>query len=109
MQGESQVMASPLLAMASGGGDEARKRAEASALNRRTWANVVKPRELASMDQPASINQKKNLEKLKKSVSDVVLVDKEMKNHATNRMANSLFGKFLGKAPLPRWRWSRSP
>ncbi|XP_039121436.1 uncharacterized protein LOC120258150 [Dioscorea cayenensis subsp. rotundata] len=65
----------------------------------RSWATVVKPREKASVEQPTSINQRENLEKLKKSVNDVVMVEKAMRTRATNRMANSLFGKFLGKAP----------
>lgn len=68
-------------------------------LSIRTWANVVKPREHASSDQPASINQREILEKLKKSINDVVMEDKDMKDHAYFRKTNSLFVKFLGKAP----------
>lgn len=85
--------------LASGGGVEAGGRAGSSHLNHRSWANVVKPWELAPLDQPANINQKENLEKLKSYVNEVVMVAKEMQVRATNRMANSLFGKFLGKAP----------
>lgn len=64
-----------------------------------TWVKVVKTKDSTSSELPASINQRDNLEKLKKSVSDVVLVDKEMKERAFNRMNNTLFGKFMGKAP----------
>lgn len=95
------MVVSPLLAIASGGDGEAGGKLDGMLVPNRSWATVVKPRERASVEQPASINQKKNLEKLKKSVNDVVMVEKAMKTHATNRMENFLFEKFLGKAPLP--------
>lgn len=85
--------------MASGGGDSGGDRGSPSTLHMRTWANVVKPREQAALEQLASINQRENLEKLKKSVNDVVIVAKGMKDRANRRMINSLFSKFLGKAP----------
>lgn len=85
--------------MASGGGVSVGVRVLPLGTNWWTWVNVVKTKDSTSSELPAGINQRDNLEKLKKSVSDVVLVDKEMKEWAFNRMNNTLFGKFMGKAP----------
>lgn len=59
----------------------------------------MKPEEQVVTDQPNSLNQRETLENLKKSVSDVVIIHKELKDKAMNKMSNSLFGKFLGRAP----------
>lgn len=70
-----------------------------SPVGHRSWANVVKQKESASVEPPLNINQKENLEKLKKSASAVVIVGKDLKDRVSSKMSNSLFGKFLGRAP----------
>lgn len=88
--------------------------APASVRNRRTRANVVKSKDYSLTEHPTSINYRDHIEKLKKSVDDVVFLGKEISGQAINRMTNSLFKKFLGNTPplklvkaslLEMWEW----
>lgn len=67
-------MFSPPFAMVSGEGALPGPRPLPTELIRRFWVNVVNPKDQALTDQLASINQRDNFEKLKKSVNDVVCV-----------------------------------
>lgn len=93
--------------MASGGGEPLWGKPSLPGPGRRSWANVVKPKDDVNSGILAVFNQRQNLEKLKKSINEVVLVGKEMKDMAIIKWIIAYLEYSLGK--LHHWNWSGLP